>query len=266
MPPLQLRGSCIGALRENADEQPAPSHSTGGALRTLGAVAIAVVVAITPTALAVVDVEDPGAPGSGGPCYEEPCAELPPPDQDPLPLGEDVTKISAGGTCREGSYAVACETDDCLGTFWVFGACSGTSTCAAFLRTTCVGGANQEKAVRFANEIARRFAGATPIPDTHVTPPGIAIGGNCADHDVALSCNYHVGATDECISLPGDPTDPFAPVDCHSETMHCSVYATAAGGCQEARVIYNYEGVCQLALSLCTPVCRELREFSITTC
>lgn len=239
-------------------------------LRPFAAVAFAALVALAPTAVAV-DVEDPGAPGGGGPCYDQPCYELPPTSQDPLPRGADVTKASVGGECDEGSYALACETEDCVGTFWVHGPCQGTSTCALFARSVCVAGANQRKTIAFLNSgldngAVGQHVGRGLLPSQHVTTPGAGVGGDCADHDVMVSCNHHVASDDECIYVPGDPSDPFETSPCSTPTMHCSVSIDAAGGCLEARTVQNYEGLCQLAASQCTPVCRELREWSITTC
>lgn len=240
-------------------------------MRSFGAVALAAFALMLSPVASAVDLKDPGAPGGGGPCYDEPCYEIPPTSQDPLPRGADVTKLSAGGRCHEGSYAVACETEDCVGTLWVHGPCQETSTCALFARSVCVAGANQRKTIAFLNSAldngaVGKHVGRGLVPSAHVTSPGVAVGGNCADHDVAVSCNYHVASDDECISFPGDPTDPFETSPCSTPTMHCSVYIASRGGCQEARVVYGYEGLCQFAFSLCTPACQTLREWSITTC
>lgn len=239
----------------------------------LGPVAASLLLVLLPVASAndglVPSLELPSEDEGEEGCGESGCDFVLPPTSDPLPLGRDVTKAHVGGDCEAGSYATLCETEQCTGTVLVFERCRETSTCLLYARSVCSYGVNQRQVFAWADALLHRIGPAPQLfptlPSAHQTvPTSVGVGGDCADHDAALSCNYHLTEGDACLRL--DAEDPLGDRPCQSAELACHLYVRALEGCQLGHHVALASGLCGLLQNPCDPVCGTLAELSITIC
>lgn len=228
-----------------------------GAMRRILAMSLLLATATLAAPIASADFQLPYLGEDPGPCGE-PCLLLPPLNQDPLPIGKDTTKLQVGGDCPAGSYGIACETSQCMGTWWVRGACNGTTTCTVYARTTCMNGNNQGKIWWFGvNRFLQDRGLGREAP--HVYVPEAAVGGNCDDHPTAVACNYHTRPTDHCYQALIGPE-----VTCPSD-IFCTAYAL--GDCQYGQQADGRESItCFFTRPQCYAICRILTDWSVTIC
>lgn len=213
------------------------------------------------------DLQEGDCPASGCPITS------PDPNEDPLPLGRDVTKAHVGGECEEGAYATVCETEECKTTYGVAAPCEETSTCYFHARTVCVIGVNQRTISPAISYYATRLRHAQELwpglPSFHVVvEESVGVGGYCGERVVTLSCSY-TPAPGDCTSF--DPDDMFAPQNCNTERAWCvtmtrvTVDQVLSEGCT-GFIAKPPEIACLVVPGGCEIACAAADDASITIC
>jgi hypothetical protein len=187
------------------------------------------------------------------------CVRAPPPPTIDFLSEPDTTKVGIGHTCDPGSVSFVCEAPDCMGTPGLDAPCAESSTCFAYVQEVCVAGVNQRKVGIAANDALRGVSQEDIVPALHlVSSFDVAIGGDCAAHDVGVACNYRPSGP-ECIDLG----NLFAPArDCGTPAFTCPGYA--AQTCTGA-VLVNCERSPRPSL-VCPVACDAPRTVGLNAC